>query len=57
MYVHFVENDIHTSELRQYYDTENISESKLAFRRATSEPSVHDVYDDTCTKILYNMEQ
>ena len=26
--------------LLQYYDSENISESKLAFRRATSEPFI-----------------
>ena len=41
----------------QYYDSENISESRLAFRRATSEPYAHDPDDGKCMKVLYNMDQ
>jgi hypothetical protein len=39
----------------QYYDSENISESRLGFRRATSEPEAHGRDDMECMKILYDM--
>jgi len=41
----------------QYYDSENISESKLAFRRATSEPYAHEQDDGKCMRVLYNMDR
>ncbi|KAJ7982914.1 hypothetical protein DFH06DRAFT_1171871 [Mycena polygramma] len=40
-----------------YYDEENISESRLAFRVATSDPVYHEQDDDTCMNILYGMER
>jgi len=36
----------------QYYDSENISESRLAFRRATSEPPAHEQDDGKCMRVL-----
>ena len=41
----------------KYYDSENISESKLAFRRATSEPYAHHQDDGMCMRMLYNMDR
>ena len=41
----------------QYYDSENISESMLGFRRATSTPGDHGAYDEECEKVLYNLER
>lgn len=41
----------------QYYDSENISESKLAFRRATSEPWAHLQDDGFCMQVLYDMDR
>ena len=41
----------------QYYDSENITESKLAFRRATSEPWAHWQDDGFCMQILYDMDR
>jgi hypothetical protein len=41
--------------ISQYYDSENISESRLAFRRATSEPEVHGRDDGECMRVLYDM--
>ena len=43
--------------LLQYYDSENISESKLAFRRATSEPIYHEQDDGKCMRVLYDMDR
>ena len=40
----------------QYYDSENISESKLSFRRATSEPQTHGRDDPMCSKVLYGID-
>ena len=40
----------------QYYDSENITESKLSFRRATSKPQIHKEDDSTCMTMLYGME-
>ena len=40
----------------QYYDSENISESKLSFRRATTEPQTHRRDDPVCSKVLYDMD-
>jgi len=36
-----------------YYDTHNITESRLSFRRSTSEPTYHQQDDDYCMNILY----
>jgi len=44
----------------QYYDSENISESKLSFRRATSEPDPEDSYsrpDTMRMRVLYGMNK
>ena len=41
----------------QYYDSENISESRLAFRRATSEPYPHHQGDGKCMRVLYDMDR
>ena len=43
--------------MSQYYDSENISESKLSFRRATSVPHTHGRDDYVCTKVLYDMDR
>ena len=39
----------------QYYDSENISESRLSFRRATSEAYWHEQWDEKCMAVLYDM--
>ena len=41
--------------MSQYYDSENITESKLSFRRATSLPQTHNQYDEMCMSVLYDM--
>ncbi|KAJ7145794.1 hypothetical protein C8R44DRAFT_755899 [Mycena epipterygia] len=38
-----------------YYDEENITESKLAFRVAVGQPPYHEQYDTLCMKTLYNI--
>ena len=43
--------------IHQYYDSENITESKLAFRRATSEPWAHVQDDSICMQVLYDMDR
>ena len=43
--------------MSQYYDSENISESRLSFRRATSEPHAHEQNDTMCMRMLYNMDK
>ena len=48
---------VHLSLVPQYYDSENISESKLAFRRATSEPWAHLQDDSICMQVLYDMDR
>ncbi|KAJ7213224.1 hypothetical protein B0H12DRAFT_1156087 [Mycena haematopus] len=40
-----------------YYEEENISESRLAFRVATGSPTYHQHYDDTCMEILYGLKR
>ena len=40
----------------QYFDSENITESRLSFRRATSEPMTHGRDDAMCAKVLYDMD-
>ncbi|KAJ6463040.1 hypothetical protein C8R47DRAFT_1157873, partial [Mycena vitilis] len=39
-----------------YYDEENITESRLAFRVATSDPVYHQQDDTMCMRILYGIE-
>ena len=42
----------------QYYDSENISESKLSFRRATSDPDIHGERPSSLSmKVLYNLDR
>ena len=43
--------------MSQYYDSENITESRLSFRRATSEPQPHNQNDAMCMSVLYDMER
>ncbi|KAJ7688951.1 hypothetical protein B0H17DRAFT_1331910 [Mycena rosella] len=38
-----------------YYDEENITESKLAFRFPIGEPEYHGQYDGECIQMLYGM--
>ncbi|KAF7330975.1 hypothetical protein MVEN_02437600 [Mycena venus] len=40
-----------------YYDEENISESRLAFRVTTGAPAYHQQDDELCMKILYGLER
>ncbi|KAJ7119523.1 hypothetical protein C8R44DRAFT_788312 [Mycena epipterygia] len=39
-----------------YYDEENITESKLAFRIPVHEPEYHGEGDNDCTELLYGMD-
>ena len=42
--------------MSQYYDSENISESKLSFRRATSDPDSQDTRSDSVSmQMLYGL--
>ena len=42
--------------MSQYYDSENISESKLSFRRATSDPDTQDRRSDSASmQMLYGL--
>ena len=41
----------------QYYDSENISESKLSFKMATAEPHSHRRNDGVCTRVLYGLDR
>ena len=41
----------------QYYDSENITESRLSFRMAIYDPPTHGRNDDFCPKVLYDMER
>jgi len=41
----------------QYYDSENISESRLSFRRATAEPETCERRDTFCMGTLYGMDE
>ncbi|KAJ7062903.1 hypothetical protein C8F01DRAFT_985972, partial [Mycena amicta] len=40
-----------------YYDEENITESRLAFRVTTSPPVYHRQDDELCSKVLYGMKR
>ncbi|KAJ7211938.1 hypothetical protein B0H12DRAFT_1276184, partial [Mycena haematopus] len=40
-----------------YYEEENISESRLAFRVATGSPTYHQQHDDMCMEILYGLKR
>ncbi|KAJ7982922.1 hypothetical protein DFH06DRAFT_1171924 [Mycena polygramma] len=40
-----------------YYDEENITESRLAFRVATSDPVYHQQDDETCMNMLYGIQR
>lgn len=39
----------------QYYDCENITQSTLSFRTATSEPHYHRQWDYYCMERLYGL--
>ena len=42
--------------MSQYYDSANITESKLSFRRTTSKLQMHKQEDSTCMTLLYGIE-
>lgn len=50
-------NERIVSSFIYYYDSENVSESRLAFRRATSEPYAHEQDDGKCMRVLYDMDR
>ncbi|KAJ6544145.1 hypothetical protein B0H19DRAFT_1169749 [Mycena capillaripes] len=39
-----------------YYEEDNISESRLAFRVTTGDPVYHEQWDEMCTEIMYGMK-
>jgi hypothetical protein len=41
----------------QYYDCENIKESKLSFRIAVAEPRYHGQDDSYCMRHLYGIDR
>ncbi|KAF9779815.1 hypothetical protein BJ322DRAFT_1113121 [Thelephora terrestris] len=50
-------NENIVSSFIYYYDSENISESRLALRRATSEPHAHHQDDGKCMRVLYDVDR
>jgi len=56
-HVEGMRNEKIVSSFIYYYASENISESRLAFRRATSEPHAHEQDDGMCMRVLYNMDR
>lgn len=56
-HVEGIRNESIVSSFVYYYDSENITESRLGFRRATSGPPLHHEDDDICPKVLYDMGQ
>ncbi|KAF9781873.1 hypothetical protein BJ322DRAFT_1078847 [Thelephora terrestris] len=48
-------NETIVSNFVYYYDSENVTESRMAFRRAISKPRDHDQGDVACMRVLYNM--
>ncbi|KAJ7159169.1 hypothetical protein C8R43DRAFT_994974 [Mycena crocata] len=40
-----------------YYEENNISDSRLAFRVTTSSPVYHDQHDEMCMRLLYGMKR
>jgi len=56
-HVEGMRNEKIVSSFIYYYDSENISESRLAFRRATSEPVAHEQDDGKCMRVLYDMDR
>ncbi|KAF9643802.1 hypothetical protein BDM02DRAFT_3181715 [Thelephora ganbajun] len=40
-----------------YYDCENITSSRLAFRRPTHEPEYHEQNEKYCTRVLYGIKR
>ncbi|KAK7026592.1 hypothetical protein R3P38DRAFT_2527659 [Favolaschia claudopus] len=44
-------------DCRQYYEEENISESRLAFRVTTGPPVYHKQDDELCMDILYGLKR
>jgi len=56
-HVEGMRNEMIVSSFIYYFDSENITESRLLFRRATSEPDVHGRDDSLCVKVLYDMQR
>ncbi|KAJ6473292.1 hypothetical protein C8R45DRAFT_874563 [Mycena sanguinolenta] len=45
------------SGITYYYEEENISESRLAFRVTTGSPTYHEQNDELCMQILYGLQR
>ncbi|EIN12300.1 hypothetical protein PUNSTDRAFT_96961 [Punctularia strigosozonata HHB-11173 SS5] len=56
-HVEGMKNESIVASFIYYYDCENITQSSLAFRNATSEPEYHQQSDSECMHILYNYGQ
>ena len=56
---HFIgmENESIISTFIYYYDSDNIEDTTLNFRHATSEPDYHHQDDIACMDILYQYSQ
>lgn len=50
-----MDNERIVSTFIYYYQSENISESRLAFSQATQEPHYHGQDDSYCMQVLYGM--
>ena len=53
--LHLVHLPRRTLTNSQYYDCENITQSTLSFRTATSEPEYHRQWDYYCMERLYGL--
>lgn len=51
-----MENERIIANFLYYYESENISDSRLAFKLAVSEQDTHGPEDYFCTKALYGID-
>ncbi|EIN12310.1 hypothetical protein PUNSTDRAFT_118210 [Punctularia strigosozonata HHB-11173 SS5] len=56
-HVEGMKNESIVASFIYYYDSENITESSLAFRNATAEPDDHHQHDFECMWLLYKYKQ
>lgn len=56
-HVEGMRNESIVSTFIYYYDSDNIRDTRLAFRQATAEPMYHEQYDSYCMKTLYGMDR
>jgi len=54
-HVEGMRNEAIVSSFVYYYDSENVTEGRSSFRRATSAPHTHGQNDVMCTNVLYSM--